>query len=68
MTRLNSQSSREGATRAVLSGGGRLRGAPSDRCSFRAKVAELADALDLGSSGVSRGGSSPPFRTIPALA
>jgi hypothetical protein len=29
-----------------------------------AKVAELADALDLGSSGETRGGSSPPFRTI----
>ncbi len=28
-----------------------------------AKVAELADALDLGSSGETRGGSSPPFRT-----
>src|SRR5207249_2998735 len=27
-----------------------------------AKVAELADALDLGSSGSRRGGSSPPFR------
>ena len=34
--------------------------------SSRAKVAELADALDLGSSGVSRGGSSPPFRTTRA--
>ena len=29
---------------------------------FLAKVAELADALDLGSSGISHGGSSPPFR------
>ena len=28
-----------------------------------AKVAELADALDLGSSGEIHGGSSPPFRT-----
>src|SRR6266700_3274373 len=28
-----------------------------------AKVAELADAPDLGSGGVTRGGSSPPFRT-----
>ena len=27
-----------------------------------AKVAELADALDLGSSGATRGGSTPPFR------
>jgi hypothetical protein len=30
-----------------------------------AKVAELADALDLGSSGSRRGGSSPPFRISP---
>ena len=29
-----------------------------------AKVAELADAPDLGSGGETRGGSSPPFRTI----
>ena len=29
-----------------------------------AKVAELVDALDLGSSGAAHGGSSPPFRTI----
>ena len=29
-----------------------------------AKVAELVDALDLGSSGVTRGSSSLPFRTI----
>ena len=28
-----------------------------------ARVAELVDALDLGSSGVTRGGSSPPSRT-----
>ena len=28
-----------------------------------AKVAELADAPDLGSGGATRGGSSPPFRT-----
>src|SRR5580765_6131419 len=28
----------------------------------RAKVAELVDALDLGSSGVTRAGSSPAFR------
>ena len=26
-------------------------------------MAELADALDLGSSGVTRGGSTPPSRT-----
>ena len=30
----------------------------------RAKVAKLADAPDLGSGGVTHGGSSPPFRTI----
>jgi hypothetical protein len=28
-----------------------------------ADVAELADALDLGSSGVTRGGSTPSIRT-----
>lgn len=27
-------------------------------------MAELADALDLGSSGVTRGGSTPPSRTL----
>src|SRR2546425_990422 len=33
-----------------------------------AKVAELADAPDLGSGGETRGGSSPPFRTkLPPL-
>src|SRR6266478_4370088 len=31
-----------------------------------AKVAELADAPDLGSGGETRGGSSPPFRTTPS--
>ncbi len=31
---------------------------------FYARVAELADALDLGSSEAIRGGSSPPSRTI----
>ncbi len=30
-----------------------------------ARVAKLVDALDLGSSGVTREGSSPSFRTIP---
>ena len=29
-----------------------------------AKVAELADALDLGSSPARGGGSTPPFRTM----
>jgi hypothetical protein len=29
-----------------------------------ADVAELVDALDLGSSGVTRGGSSPLIRTM----
>ena len=33
------------------------------RSSGRAGVAELVDALDLGSSGESRGGSSPSART-----
>src|SRR5450759_3324793 len=28
-----------------------------------ARVAELADAPDLGSGGATRGGSTPPFRT-----
>src|SRR5438270_11528582 len=32
----------------------------------RAGVAELADALDLGSSDLGRGGSNPPARTTPA--
>ena len=36
--------------------------APSLQCPH-AKVAELVDALDLGSSAARRGGSSPPFRT-----
>src|SRR6266446_239186 len=31
-----------------------------------ARVAELADALDLGSRGATRGGSTPPSRTIPS--
>ena len=34
---------------------------------FHAKVAELADALDLGSSGSRRGGSSPPFRIFVSI-
>src|SRR5882762_7140878 len=35
--------------------------------SRRARVAELADALDLGSSGATHGGSTPPSRTnLPA--
>ncbi len=32
-----------------------------------AKVAELVDALDLGSSGATRGSSSLPFRTTGPL-
>ena len=32
-----------------------------------ARVAELVDALDLGSSGAIRGGSSPPSRTTKPL-
>ena len=34
---------------------------------FDAGVAELVDALDLGSSGESRGGSSPSARTISGI-
>ena len=30
-----------------------------------AGVAELVDALDLGSCALRRGGSTPPFRTTP---
>ena len=37
------------------------------RAASRAGVAELVDALDLGSSGESRGGSSPSARTIKPL-
>ena len=33
----------------------------------QAKVAELADAPDLGSGGETLGGSNPPFRTTPSL-
>ena len=42
-----------------------------ERCAVRsdgaanAEVAELVDALDLGSSGATRAGSSPAFRTQP---
>src|SRR5262245_65587825 len=32
-------------------------------CTHFARVAELADALDLGSRGATRGGSTPPSRT-----
>ncbi len=35
----------------------------SGKIDCRARVAELADALDLGSSVFGRGGSSPPSRT-----
>ena len=38
---------------------------PRQRC-LLAKVAELVDALDLGSSGVTRESSSLSFRTIHA--
>jgi hypothetical protein len=42
-------------------------GRPRWSCA-QAKVAELADAPDLGSGGETRGGSSPPFRTKGLLA
>ena len=37
-------------------------------CSSTARVAELVDAQDLGSCGATRGGSSPPSRTMRFLA
>src|SRR5262245_61631098 len=37
-------------------------------CGPRARVAKLADAPDLGSGGVTRGGSNPPSRTRLELA
>ena len=44
--------------------------APPEPAAVRgnARVAELADALDLGSSAERRGGSNPPSRTSPCLA
>ena len=41
--------------------------APSEPAAVtrKARVAELADALDLGSSAARRGGSNPPSRTSP---
>ena len=50
---------------------GRTKGAVAQNCIIKgirnlrliAKVAELADAPDLGSGGETHGGSSPPFRT-----
>ena len=36
--------------------------APKAPIISQSEVAELVDALDLGSSGAIRGGSSPPFR------
>ncbi len=47
-----------------LSRHGRLFGQPVPRGLHAAGVAELVDALDLGSSGENRGGSSPSARTI----
>src|ERR1700735_2043309 len=43
------------------------KGEPVSSLQSHAKVAKLADAPDLGSGGATRGGSSPPFRTIPVL-
>ena len=47
-----------------LSRHGRLFGQPVPRGLHAAGVAELVDALDLGSSGENRGGSSPSARTM----
>ncbi|VXB57571.1 hypothetical protein LUTEI9C_30301 [Luteimonas sp. 9C] len=60
--------------RRTLRGRAADAGAPVDRLrcggprqqAGSAKVAELVDALVLGTSAARRGGSSPPFRTIPA--
>ena len=37
---------------------------PTAPLSLQARMAELVDALDLGSSGVTRGGSTPPSRIL----
>src|SRR3989442_16024253 len=65
---LNLGQARRLRTQAVATA---LRSVTSDRCAIldfavfeRAKVAELADAPDLGSGTERCGGSSPPFRTI----
>ena len=47
----------------MLQGGGVVRRAAMAALAAAAGVAELADALDLGSSDANRGGSSPPART-----
>jgi hypothetical protein len=52
-------------TRDPRQGGPAVR--PSGALRGFAGVAELVDALDLGSSGASRGGSSPSARTISLL-
>src|SRR5690606_2329614 len=54
-------SSQPGRPRLYPAGAG---AATMARCIGLAKVAELVDALDLGSSAARRGGSSPPFRTM----
>src|SRR6516165_2872815 len=54
-----------------VEGGGCAKNAPAARAAApagAAGVAELADALDLGSSDANRGGSSPPARTMAAYA
>lgn len=58
---------RQGAIGVLLPSA--LRGHPARtqfryRIPTRARMAELVDALDLGSSAERRGGSSPPPRTI----
>ena len=50
-------------TRPTFSRHGGLDGRPVPRGHHAAGVAELVDALDLGSSGENRGGSSPSART-----
>ena len=56
------------ATNVKLRHDGRVRAGIFIRYnSLRAKVAELADAPDLGSGPARGGGSSPPFRTKPSF-
>ena len=54
-------------TRPIFSRHGSLQGQSVPRGLHAAGVAELVDALDLGSSGENRGGSSPSARTMASL-